>query len=114
MGLYVMDEAQALVPATPKTEALASTPTLASQARKYGLGLVVATQTPRGLHNHIAGNATTQFIGRINSPTQIEVVKGLARARGGRADRVGRLETGQFYAASEGIPCAVPKRGHCC
>ncbi|MET9245684.1 DUF87 domain-containing protein [Nonomuraea sp. NPDC003709] len=102
-GLYVMDEAQALVPATPKTEALASTLTLASQARKYGLGLVFATQTPRGLHNHIAGNATTQFIGRINSPTQIDVVKGLARARGGHADRVGRLDTGQFYAASDGI-----------
>ncbi|MEU7741905.1 DUF87 domain-containing protein [Nonomuraea sp. NPDC049158] len=102
-GLYVMDEAQALVPATPKTEALASTLTLASQARKYGLGLVFATQAPRGLHNQIAGNATTQFIGRMNSPTQISVVQTLARARGGRADRVGRLDTGQFYTASEGI-----------
>ncbi|MFI6742983.1 hypothetical protein ACIBI9_59685 [Nonomuraea sp. NPDC050451] len=67
-----------LSPSAGKTEALAGTLTLASQARKYGLGLVFATQTPRGLHNHIAGNATTQFIGRINSPTQIEVVKGLA------------------------------------
>ncbi|RCG30022.1 DUF87 domain-containing protein [Sphaerisporangium album] len=103
-GLYVVDEAQALVPATSKTEALASTLTLASQARKYGLGLVFATQTPRGLHNQIAGNATTQFIGRINSPTQIDVVKGLAQSRGGRADRVGRLETGQFYTSTEGIP----------
>ncbi|MEV4576579.1 hypothetical protein AB0K16_25345 [Nonomuraea jabiensis] len=111
--LYVMDEAQALVPATPKTEALASTLTLASQARKYGLGLVFATQTPRGLHNHIAGNATTQFIGRINSPTQIEVVKGLARARGGHADRVGRLETGQFYAASDGIPEVLIRARQC-
>jgi len=112
-GLYVMDEAQALVPATPKTEALASTLTLASQARKYGLGLVFATQTPRGLHNHIAGNATTQFIGRMNSPTQIAVVQGLARARGGRADRVGRLETGQFYAASDGIPEALIRTPQC-
>ncbi|MEU6794400.1 DUF87 domain-containing protein [Nonomuraea wenchangensis] len=112
-GLYVMDEAQSLVPATPKTEALASTLTLASQARKYGLGLVFATQTPRGLHNHIAGNATTQFIGRINSPTQIEVVKGLARARGGRADRVGRLEAGQFYAASDGVPEALVRARQC-
>ncbi|MEV5325174.1 ATP-binding protein [Nonomuraea sp. NPDC052634] len=112
-ALYVMDEAQTFVPAVPKTEALASTLTLASQARKYGLGLVFATQTPRGLHNHIAGNATTQFIGRINSPTQIEVVKGLARARGGRADRVGRLETGQFYAASEGVPEVLIRARQC-
>lgn len=112
-ALYVMDEAQALVPATPKTEALASTLTLASQARKYGLGLVFATQTPRGLHNHIAGNATTQFIGRINSPTQIDVVRGLARARGGNADRVGRLEAGQFYAASDGIPEVLIRTPQC-
>jgi DNA helicase HerA-like ATPase len=33
---------------------------LASQARKYGLGLF-ATQAPRGIHNRIAGNAATQF-----------------------------------------------------
>ncbi|NRQ39418.1 ATP-binding protein [Nonomuraea sp. NN258] len=112
-GLYVMDEAQALVPASPKTEALASTLTLASQARKYGLGLVFATQTPRGLHNHIAGNATTQFIGRMNSPTQITVVQGLARARGGRADRVGRLETGQFYAATDGISEVLIRAPQC-
>ncbi|MDF5753098.1 DUF87 domain-containing protein [Spongiactinospora sp. TRM90649] len=102
-GLYVMDEAQSLVPATPRTEALASTLTLASQARKYGLGLVFATQAPRGLHNQIAGNATTQFIGRLNSPTQISVAQELARSRGGRADRVGRLDTGHFYTASEGV-----------
>ncbi|WP_113705401.1 helicase HerA domain-containing protein [Nonomuraea lactucae] len=112
-GLYVMDEAQALVPAMPRTEALASTLTLASQARKYGLGLVFATQAPRGLHNQIAGNATTQFIGRMNRPTQISVVQALARARGGRADRVGRLDTGQFYTASESIPEVLIRTPQC-
>ncbi|QFY06015.1 DUF87 domain-containing protein [Nonomuraea phyllanthi] len=112
-GLYVMDEAQALVPAAPKTDALASTLTLASQARKYGLGLVFATQQPRGLHNQIAGNATTQFIGRINSPTQLAVVRTLAQSRGGRADRVGRLEVGQFYAASDGIPELLIRTPQC-
>ncbi|RBQ17113.1 hypothetical protein DP939_26895 [Spongiactinospora rosea] len=112
-GLYVMDEAQALVPAAPKTEALASTLTLASQARKYGLGLVFATQAPRGLHNQIAGNSTTQFIGRMNSPTQISVVKELAQSRGGKADRVGRLEAGQFYAASDGIAEALIRAPQC-
>ncbi|NBE95822.1 ATP-binding protein [Nonomuraea sp. KC401] len=112
-GLYVMDEAQSLVPATPRTEALASTLTLASQARKYGLGLVFATQAPRGLHNQIAGNATTQFIGRMNSPTQIDVVQSLARARGGRADRVGRLEVGQFYTVSDGIPETLVRTPQC-
>ncbi|MFG2075546.1 ATP-binding protein [Nonomuraea maritima] len=112
-GLYVMDEAQTLVSAASRTEALASTLTLASQARKYGLGLVFATQAPRGLHNQIAGNATTQFVGRLNSPTQITVVQELARARGGRAERVGRLEAGQFYAASDGVPEVLLRTPQC-
>ncbi|MEV4469892.1 AAA family ATPase [Nonomuraea sp. NPDC049504] len=100
LGLYFMDEAQMFAPAKPGTEALASTLTLASQARKYGLGLVFATQAPRGLHDHLIGNATTHFIGRINSPLQIEAVRALALARGGSAERVGRLNTGEFYASS--------------
>lgn len=112
-GLYVMDEAQSFVPATSKTEALASALTLASQARKYGLGLVFATQSPRGLHNQIAGNATTQFIGRMNSPTQQAVVQELARSRGGRAARVGRLETGQFYVATEGLTEVLVRTPQC-
>ena len=48
-----------------------STLALASQARKYGLGLVFATQAPKGLHNRIPGNAATQFFGLLNSPVQI-------------------------------------------
>ncbi|MEO5875992.1 MAG: ATP-binding protein [Streptosporangiaceae bacterium] len=106
-GLYVMDEAQTLAPATPRTVALTSTLTLASQARKYGLGLVFATQAPKGLHNQIAGNATTQFIGRLNSPVQVAAAQDLARARGGSASRVGRLERGQFYVTSERRPEAL-------
>ena len=53
---------------------------LASQARKYGLGLVFATQAPKGLHNRIPGNAATQFFGLLNSPTQITAAREMARA----------------------------------
>ncbi|MDX6741150.1 ATP-binding protein [Actinocorallia sp. A-T 12471] len=112
-GLYVMDEAQSFAPAVPKSEALASTLTLASQARKYGLGLVFATQAPKGLHNQISGNTTTQFIGRINSKTQLDVVKGLAQARGGGADRVARLNPGEFYAYSTGLGEALVRTPNC-
>ena len=36
-----------------------------------GLGLMFATQAPKGLHNRIPGNASTQLFGYLNSPTQI-------------------------------------------
>jgi DNA helicase HerA-like ATPase len=77
-----MDEAQTLAPSTGNTSSTASTITLASQARKYGLGLVFATQAPKGLHNQISGNATTQFFGLLNSPAQIEASRELAQAKG--------------------------------
>jgi len=102
-GLFVMDEAQTLAPATGSTASTASTITLASQARKYGLGLVFATQAPKGLHNQISGNATTQFFGLLNSPAQIDAARELAQAKGGRLLDIGLLGSGQFYAAGEGF-----------
>ena len=101
-GLLVMDEAQTLAPAGRTTPSTQSTLQLASQARKYGLGLLFATQAPRGLHNQIPNNATTQFYGLLNSPAQIEAARGLAKAKGGDVPDIGRLKAGHFYFATEG------------
>jgi hypothetical protein len=102
-GLLVMDEAQTFAPSGAATACTESTLALAAQARKYGLGLVFATQAPKGLHNRIPGNATTQFFGRLNSGAQINAATELARAMGGRVDDIGRLSAGNFYGASEGL-----------
>ncbi|BCJ51329.1 hypothetical protein Asp14428_28040 [Actinoplanes sp. NBRC 14428] len=101
-GLFVMDEAQTLAPSGPMTACTHSTLALASQARKYGLGLVFATQAPKGLHNRIPGNAATQFFGLLNHPTQIAAARELARAKGSDVSDIARLRVGQFYAAVEG------------
>ncbi|RGC66133.1 AAA-like domain protein [Micromonospora sp. MW-13] len=103
-GLFVMDEAQTLAPSTGNTACTASSIALASQARKYGLGLVFATQAPKGLHNQISGNATTQFFGLLNAPAQIDAARQLAEAKGGRLPDIGLLNSGQFYVAGEGFP----------
>ncbi|WP_229402513.1 ATP-binding protein [Micromonospora okii] len=103
-GLLVMDEAQTLAPSSGNTACTASTIALASQARKYGLGLVFATQAPKGLHNQVSGNATTQFFGLLNAPTQIDAARQLAEAKGGRLPDIGLLGSGQFYVAGEGFP----------
>lgn len=105
-GLFVMDEAQTFAPSGGTTACTRSTLALATQARKYGLGLVFATQAPKGLHNWIPGNAATQFFGLLNSPAQIEAAKEMARSKGGAVSDVSRLTTGQFYLAAEGTPFA--------
>ena len=101
-GLLVMDEAQTLAPARGVTASTRSTLALASQARKYGLGLIFATQAPKGLHNHIPGNAATQFYGLLNSPVQIATAEEMARAKGGLISDISRLRAGNFYVATEG------------
>ncbi|MGE0218024.1 helicase HerA domain-containing protein [Mycolicibacterium sp.] len=101
-GLLVMDEAQNFAPAKGFTACTRSTLALSSQARKYGLGLVFATQAPKSLHNNIPGNAATQFYGLLNAPAQIEAAREMARAKGGLVDDISRLRAGHFYVATEG------------
>ncbi|CAM3803586.1 ATP-binding protein [Kibdelosporangium persicum] len=100
-GLFVMDEAQTLAASGTMTASTRSTIVLASQARKYGLGLLFATQAPKGLHNQVAGNAMTQFFGRLNSPAQIAAANEMARAKGSPVADISRLERAQFYVSSE-------------
>ncbi|WP_335645102.1 ATP-binding protein [Amycolatopsis albispora] len=100
-GLFVMDEAQTIAPSGTWTASTQSTILLASQARKYGLGLLLATQAPKGVHNQVVGNATTQFFGRLNSPAQIAAATDMARAKNSSIGNISRLERGQFYVTGE-------------
>ena len=102
-GLYVMDEAQTFAPSSPATACTQSTLALAAQARKYGLGLVFATQAPKGIHNRIVGNATTQLYGFMNASAQITAIRSIAAMKGGDVPDISRLKTGVFYIASDAI-----------
>jgi hypothetical protein len=101
-GLLVMDEAQTLAPSRGFTACTRSTVALSSQARKYGLGLIFATQAPKGLDNRIPGNAATQFYGLLNAPAQIDAAQEMARAKGGLMPDISRLRASNFYVAIEG------------
>ncbi|MCG8914314.1 DUF87 domain-containing protein [Actinokineospora sp. PR83] len=100
-GLFVMDEAQVLAASGALTASTRSTIVLASQARKFGLGLLFATQAPKGLHNQVVGNTMTQFFGRLNSPAQIAAANDMARAKGSPVADISRLERAQFYVSGE-------------
>jgi hypothetical protein len=112
-GLLVMDEAQEFAPSGAATACTESTLKLSAQARKYGLGLVFATQAPKGLHNRIPGNAATQFFGRLTAGVQINAATELARRKGGEVDDIARLTSGLFYAASEGMAFAQVRMPMC-
>src|SRR5690606_5810761 len=90
---------------TPCSE---STISLIAQARKYGLGMVLATQQPKGLHHSVISNCTTHVYGKMNSPAAISTIKELGQAKGASISDIAALERGQFYFSSEGEP--VPFR----
>lgn len=101
--LYVLDEAQNFAPSQANTACKASTRSLAAQARKYGLGMVFATQLPRGIDSGIVSNCTTHMYGRMSSPATIEATRDLMAAKGWAADDLARLARGIFYFSTEGM-----------
>lgn len=113
--LYVIDEAQNFAPAGQSTPASTSTLALAAQARKYGLGMILATQAPKGVEHKIISNCTTHFYGRQNSPAAIQAAAELIAAKGGGSGNdIGRLATGQFYFSTEGFARPVKVKTPLC
>ena len=74
--IYVIDEAQLFIPSGAGAISKTSGVQLVAQARKYGLGMIVVTQAPKGIDNKVISNCTTQFLGKQNSPTDQQSVKG--------------------------------------
>jgi hypothetical protein len=112
--LYVIDEAQTFLPSQKPAASLGSGIKLVAQARKYGLGMIVATQVPRGIHNQVVSNCTTQFFGKQSAPTTIAAAQDIIAASGGRADDIGKLKAGEFYFATEGSGKPVKLRTPIC
>lgn len=101
--LYVLDEAQNFAPSQTKTACKASAQSLTAQARKYGLGMILATQLPKGIDNGIVSNCTTHIYGRMSSPTTISAIKELMAAKGGAQEDIGKLNSGEFYFSTNGL-----------
>jgi hypothetical protein len=96
-GLFVIDEAKDFAPSKSAAACKSSLQRLTAQARKYGLGVIFATQAPKDLEHTIVSNCSTHIYGKASSPAAIATIQELLVARGGRGDDVGRLTTGRFY-----------------
>lgn len=102
-GLLILDEAKDFVPSVQSSLCKESIIRLAAQARKYGVGLIFATQAPKSIDHNVIANCATQFFGRANSPAAIETIQNLIQDKGGSGSEVARLETGIFYLHAERI-----------
>ncbi|MFZ2106321.1 MAG: ATP-binding protein, partial [Roseiarcus sp.] len=112
--LYVLDEAQNFAPSQVGTACKRSALSLAAQARKYGLGMIFATQLPKGIDNAIVSNCTTQVYGRMSAPATIQATQELMASKGGAAEDIGRLTRGEFYFSTEGFARPLKIRAPLC
>ena len=111
--LYALDEAQNFAPSLRSTACKESALALAAQARKYGLGMIFATQLPKGIDHAIVSNCTTHVYGRMSSPATIQATQEMMAAKGGAAEDIARLSRGEFYFATEGFERPVKLRARC-
>lgn len=73
--LFYLDEARDYLPPTRKVAAKAPLLRLFTQGRKYGVGCLVCTQSPRSVDYNVFGNCSSKVIGRLESAQDVQRVK---------------------------------------
>lgn len=106
-GLLVIDEARDFIPSGKAVASTDSLKRLAAQGRKYGLGMIFATQAPKSIDHNVIANCQTQVYGRASSPAAIDVIVEQIKLRGGGGADVASLGKGEFYVHGEGMGACV-------
>lgn len=97
LGLLVIDEAKDFVPSGKTVPGKENLLRLAAQARKYGLGLLFATQEPKSIDNKVVSNCSILLGGKVSSPAAISALQELLAHKGTPATDVAALPRGTFY-----------------
>jgi DNA phosphorothioation-dependent restriction protein DptH len=76
-------------------------PKLMKEGRKYGVGVIVASQSADDFHKDVLGNAGTKIVFRTNFPASKEVAK-LLRGRNGvdLSQHIEKLDVGVAYVST--------------
>jgi hypothetical protein len=101
-GLLVLDEAAPFLP-RGNAESKPGLLLLARQARKYGLGLVLATQNPMDLDYNATANCATHIYGTANAPQVVKFIQEAMEQRGLHGLNPAQLKQGQFFVASPAL-----------
>jgi hypothetical protein len=112
-GLMVLDEAARFLPRN-NAESKAGLMLLAQQARKYGLGLVMATQNPKELDYNATANFATQIFGTAAVPQVVKYIQEAMEQRGLSGMNPGILKTGEFFCATPSLPLPIRLRAAMC
>ncbi len=113
-GLVVIDEAKDFVPSQRTVASSEPIMRAAAQLRKYGYGMIVATQEPKSIHNQVVANCGTQVFGRALAPATQDAMRGMMQQLGGAPGSVGTLKPGEFYVSIPEAPTPQKIRTRLC
>jgi len=78
--------------------------TIASEGRKFGMGLVIVSQRPAKIDKNVLSQCNTQIVLKVTNPNDLKaIVQSLEGITGASADEVQRLPVGVALVAGGGL-----------
>jgi hypothetical protein len=103
LGLLVIDQASEFAPPARSLASKDNLLRLMVQARKYGLGMLLAAESPTSIDEQIAANSSSHIYGRAASPSAVDAARKQMELRTGGSGDVGALNPGTFYFHMQGM-----------
>ncbi|ADL19907.1 Bipolar DNA helicase [Acidilobus saccharovorans 345-15] len=102
--VVVLEEAHVLVPANGNTETRYWAARVAREGRKFGVGLVLVSQRPRGLDVDVLSQTSTKLLLRMVEPEDLSQVRSSSEALGDLAELLPGLRPGEGLLLADGLP----------
>jgi hypothetical protein len=102
-GMIVLEEAHNFIPERGFGKAVSTQilRTIASEGRKFGLGLMVISQRPARVDKNVISQCNTQIILRVTNPNDINAIKkGIEGLTAEMVDEIKRLQPGTAVVVS--------------
>jgi DNA helicase HerA-like ATPase len=105
--VVVLEEAHVLVPADGDTETRYWAARVAREGRKFGVGLVLVSQRPRGLDVDVLSQTSTKLLLRMVEPNDLNQVRSSSESLGDLAELLPGLRPGEGLLLADGLPVPV-------
>lgn len=110
-GMIVVEEAHNFIPEREKAVSTNALRTIASEGRKFGLGLMVISQRPARVDKNVLSQCNTQIIMRVTNPNDLNAIKrGVEGLTSEMVEEIKRLPPGYAIVASSGIDVPIVVR----
>ncbi|MFN3383657.1 MAG: ATP-binding protein, partial [Archaeoglobaceae archaeon] len=110
-GMIVVEEAHNFIPEREKVVSTNALRAVASEGRKFGLGLMVISQRPARVDKNVISQCNTQIIMRVTNPNDLNAIKkGIEGITSEMIEEIKRLSPGYAIVVSPEIDTPIVVR----